>query len=127
MPTIIPLQAREAHPDLDTEARNRADRLNRATAQEMQAALAFLSMIDPEAFEIAFQAVPPSQDNLPDLGDPEPLCGCCGGPVAIFPDQGMTWHHYLGAANVDGATTIIDKRHEPRVRWHLPDEVPDGC
>jgi hypothetical protein len=50
---------REAHPDLDTEARNRADRLNRATTQEMQTALAFLRMIDPGAFEIAFQAVPP--------------------------------------------------------------------
>jgi len=127
MSTIIPLPAREAHPDLDAEARKRADRLNRATAQEMQVALGFLSMIDPEAFEIAFQAVPHSQDNLPDLGDPEPLCGRCGGPVAIFPDQGMTWHHYRGAANVDGATAIVHKRHAPRVRWHLPDEVPDGC
>jgi hypothetical protein len=31
-----------------------------------------------------------------------------------------------GATNVDGATAIIHKRHEPRVRWHLPDDVPDG-
>jgi hypothetical protein len=41
---------------MDAEARRRTDRLNRATVQEMQAALAFLSMIDPGAFEIAFQA-----------------------------------------------------------------------
>ena len=71
MSVIIPLRAREAHPDLDAEARNRADRLNRATTQEMQAALAFLSMIDPDAFEIAFQAVPVSPDVFPDLDDLE--------------------------------------------------------
>ena len=71
MSTIIPLPVREAHQDRDTEARKRADRLNRATTEEMQAALAFLSMIDPGAFEIAFQAVPPSRDALPDDGEPE--------------------------------------------------------
>ncbi len=126
MSTIIPLQVREAHPDLDAEARNRADRLNRATAQEMQAALAFLSMIDPVAFEIAFQAVPASQDALPDIGDPEPLCRRCGGPAALFPDEGMTWHHYRGAADSSGEPQIIDKGHEPQVGWYVPDEVPDG-
>ena len=71
MSPILALPIREAHPDLDAEARRRTDRLNRATAQEMQAALAFLSMIDPGAFEIAFQAVPPSGDALPDDGEPE--------------------------------------------------------
>jgi hypothetical protein len=93
MSTIIPLPAREAHLDRDAAARNRMDRLNRATTQEMHAALAFLNMIDADAFEIAFQAVPPNRDDLPDA-DPEPLCGRCGHPVALFPDQGMTWHHY---------------------------------
>ncbi len=44
-----------AHPDL--AARRRRDRLARATAEQMEAALAFLSVIDPEAFEIAFTAV----------------------------------------------------------------------
>ena len=126
MSTIIPLRAREAHPDLDAEARRRTDRLNRATAQEMHTALAFLSMIDPGAFEIAFQAVPPSRDALPDDGEPEPLCRRCGGPAAFFPDQGMTWHHYRAAADASGEPQIIDKGHEPQVKWYLPDEVPDN-
>ncbi len=34
------------------------DRLARATSEEMRTALAYLSMIDAEAFEIAFTAVP---------------------------------------------------------------------
>jgi hypothetical protein len=40
MPIIIPFPVREAHPDRDAEARKRMDRLNRATIEEMQAALA---------------------------------------------------------------------------------------
>jgi hypothetical protein len=44
--------------DLDASARGRADRLARATADQMEAALALLSMLDPEAFEIAFTAIP---------------------------------------------------------------------
>ena len=44
--------------------------------------------LDPGAFEIAFQAVPASQDALPDEGDPELLCRRCGGPAAFFPERG---------------------------------------
>jgi hypothetical protein len=54
----------------------------------MQAALAFLSVIDPGAFEIAFQMVPPNVDVLLDIGDAEPICARCGSQVALFPDQG---------------------------------------
>jgi hypothetical protein len=124
MSTIISLPVREAHPDRDAEARERVDRLNRATADEMQAALAFLSIIDPDAFEIAFQAVPPNLDTLPEAGDPEPLCGRCGGPVAIFPDHGMRWHHYRGAVGTSGDQQIVELDHEPAAEWYLPDEIP---
>ncbi|MGH3266449.1 MAG: hypothetical protein ACRDNS_31155 [Trebonia sp.] len=121
MATIIPLLARGAHPDLGDEARSRMDRLNRATTSEMQAALAFLSMIDPEAFEIAFQAVPPPRDDDPDE-DPVPVCGRCGGPIALFPDRGMAWHHYR-AAGAGGDPEVIDRGHDPQVEWYLPDEL----
>jgi hypothetical protein len=60
MSTIIAHPAREAHPRLDAAARHRADRLAKATNDQIQAALAYLSMIDPEAFEIAFTAVAPA-------------------------------------------------------------------
>ena len=46
----------------DASARKRADRLARATIDQMEAALALLSMLDPEAFEIAFTAVPIASD-----------------------------------------------------------------
>jgi hypothetical protein len=125
MSTIIHLPVREAHPDRDTEARKRADRLNRATTEEMQAALAFLSMIDPDAFDIAFQAVPPSLDDLPDVDAPEPFCGRCRRPVAIFPGQGTAWQHYRGTVGISGKPETVGTAHEPEVAWYLPDEVPD--
>jgi|SRR5580693_4249435 hypothetical protein len=125
MSTIIHLPVREAHPDRDTEARKRADRLNRAITEEMQAALAFLSMIDPDAFDVAFQAVPPNLDDLPDVDGPEPFCGRCG--VAIFPGQGETWQHYRGMAVISSKPKIAGTAHEPEVEWYLPDEAPDDC
>ena len=68
--TIITQPAREAHPDLDAAARQRADRLAKATNGQIQAALAYLSMIDPEAFEIAFTAVGPRPPTTPKTKTP---------------------------------------------------------
>jgi hypothetical protein len=61
MSAIITQPGREAHPDEhpDAAARRRRDRLARANAGDMEAALAFLGMIDPEAFEIALTAAAP--------------------------------------------------------------------
>jgi hypothetical protein len=57
MHTIIAQSGPGTHPDPDAAARQRADRLAKATTDQMESALAYLSMIDPEAFEIAFIAV----------------------------------------------------------------------
>jgi hypothetical protein len=64
MPTIITHPAGEAHPDRDAAARKRADRLAKATPEQMEIALAYLSVIDCEAFEIAF-TVPQQHVNGP--------------------------------------------------------------
>jgi hypothetical protein len=63
MSPIITHPAQEAHPDRDAAACKRADRLAKATTDQMQAALAYLSMIDSEAFEIAFTAAAPCPAN----------------------------------------------------------------
>ena len=67
---------------LDASARKRADRLARAAADQMEAALALLSMLDPEAFEIAFTAVPIASDDYDD-DEPIPVCRECGGLVDL--------------------------------------------
>ena len=109
---------------LDASARQRADRLARTTADEMAAALALLSMLDPEAFEIAFTAVPVTSDDADD--EPIPVCRQCGALVGIFPDQGLRWQHFRGDGTTSSAQRIYQPGHAPGVTWILPDEGPDG-
>jgi hypothetical protein len=110
--------------DLDASARSRADRLARATADQMQAALALLSMLDPQAFEIAFTALPPAPGDDGD-DEPVPVCRQCGGLVGIFPERGLRWQHFRGDGSTSGAQQVYQPGHAPEVTWILPDEDPD--
>lgn len=109
---------------LDASSRRRADRLARATVNQMEAALALLSMLDPEAFEIAFTAVPPAPHGDGD-DEPIPVCRQCGGLVGIFPDFSLDWQHFRGDAITPGAQQIYEPGHAAEVIWILPDEDPD--
>lgn len=73
MPTIIVPSGNGAHANPDQAARHRADRLAKATPEQIETALAYLSAIDPEAFEIAFTAVTTAR---------------CGGAQALLRQQG---------------------------------------
>jgi hypothetical protein len=110
--------------DLDASARKRADRLARATAIQMEAALGLLSMLDPEAFEIAFTAVPAAHS---DDSDDEPIAMCreCGGLVGMFPDRGLNWQHVRGDGITPAAAQVYQPGHVPEITWILPDEAPD--
>jgi hypothetical protein len=125
MPTIITHPAQEAHPDRDAAARKRADRLAKATIDEMQAALAYLSMIDDEAFEIAFTAVAQAPDDHEDE-EPIPLCASCGAPIGIFPEVILSWRHFRGATTVSGIHETYDPGHAAEVAWYPPDEAVGG-
>ena len=124
MSTIFTHPAREAHPRLEAAARKRADRLAKATDDQVQAALAYLSMIDPEAFEIAMTVVSPDGDLEDDL-EPIPLCAACGAMVGIFPELTLSWRHFRGDASASGAHHTYDPGHAPEAAWYLPDEDPE--
>lgn len=111
-----------ARAGLDASARKRADRLARATSDQMEAALALLSMLDPEAFQIAFTAVPIASDDCDD--EPIQVCRECG-LVGIFPNYGQRWQHFRGDGTTSGAQQIYDPGHDPAVTWILPGEDPD--
>ena len=108
---------------LDEVARKRADRLARTTPGEMEAALSLLSMLDPEAFEIAFTAVPTTPHD--DEDEPVPVCQRCGGLAGMFPDRGLRWLHVRGDGITSGAQQVYDPGHAPEVIWILPDEELD--
>jgi hypothetical protein len=113
-----------AHVNLGAAARRRTDRLARATGDDMKAALGLLSMLDPEAFEIAFTAVP----LAPHVDDDEPIAVCreCGGLVAIFPDRDLRWLHLRVDSRMPGAQRVYEPGHAPEVTWILPDEDLDN-
>jgi hypothetical protein len=124
MASIMTQSGPNAHAGLDASARGRADRLARADAGQMQVALALLSMLDPEAFEIAFTAVPVAPDGDSDE-EPIPVCRQCGGLVGIFPDRGLRWQHFRGNSITSSTQQIYEQGHAPEVTWILPDEDPD--
>jgi len=116
--------AQSAHPSPDVAARKRADRLAKASPDEIEAALAHLSMIDPEAFEIALTVVAPDADELEE-DEPIPLCRLCRAPVAIFPELALEWRHYRGDAEVSGTHRTYDPGHVAEVAWYLPGEAAE--
>jgi len=150
MSTIIAQPGRLAHPEPgphpDALARQRRDLLARASAQDMETALTFLGMIDPEAFAIALTAVAsrtksrtneiPDDADLPQdaatfedeepFGDEEPfpVCRQCGAPVAIFPDRSLQWQHFRGDSATSGTQEIFDPGHPAEAGWLLPGEDP---
>jgi len=125
MQTIITQPGHDAHPNPDQAARQRADRLAKATPGQTEKALAYLSMIDPEAFEIAFTAVTTAGDEAPDEEEPVPVCRRCGAMVAIFPDRGLRWRHFRGTASTSGTQQVYDPGHAAEVTWILADEGPE--
>lgn len=117
----------QVHPD--EAARKRRDRLAMATAGQAEAALAYLSAIDPLMFEIAMDAADLTSGQAPGAEVPEdeqpvPACHRCGGQAGIFLDHGPQWQHFRGDGTTAGAQKIYDPGHPVEVAWRLPDEDP---
>jgi hypothetical protein len=127
MSTIIAQPGRPTHPEPhpDKAARQRRDRLAKASVEDMESTLAFLSMIDPEAFEIAFTAVTPPAADIHEDEEPIPVCRQCGAPVAIFLAHGVRWMHYRGDNATDGTQEIFDPGHRAEAAWLAPGEDPE--
>jgi len=122
--TIIPLFSPMAQPGREFAARRRMTRLDMATTEEMQAALALLCAVDPALFEIALPGARPDPGEEAELGEPLAVCGRCGGMVALFPED-LTWRHFRGAAALSGAREAFDAGHEPTVEWRLAEEIAE--
>jgi hypothetical protein len=122
-----PVVLAQVHPD--EAARKRRDRLARATADQAETALAYLSVIDPLMFEIAMDAADLTAGTAPRdeaAGDHEavPVCRRCGAQTGIFLDHGLDWLHFTGDGTTAGAQEIYDPGHPVEVTWRLPGEDP---
>jgi hypothetical protein len=129
MSPIITQPGAPAHVHPDEAARGRRGRLARATAEQAEAALTYLSMIDPLMFGMAMDAADLTVGLAPGAGAPEdqepvPVCRQCGALVGIFLDHGLEWQHFRGDGTTAGAQEIYDPGHLAEVSWRLPDEDP---
>lgn len=117
MPTIITHPTQGTHPNPDTAAQQHVDRLAKATAKQTEAALAFLSVIDTDAFEIA---VTLSADQDPDDGiedDPVPYAAAAAAWVASSSETGLKRQHH----HRDGATSGAQEIYDPTTQPSSPD------
>ena len=108
MSPIITQPGAPAHVHPDEAARKRRDRLARATTDQTEAALKYLSVIDPLMFETAMDAADLSTGTAPRDGpagdeDGVPVCRRCGGQAGIFLDRGLDWLHFTGDGTAAGA------------------------
>jgi hypothetical protein len=130
MSPIITQPGTPAHVHPDDAARKRRDRLARATAGQAEAALAYLSAIDPLMFEIAMDAADLAAGEAPGAEAPEdeqpiPVCRRCAGQAGIFLEHGLEWQHFRGDGTTAGAQEIYDPGHPAEVAWRLPGEDPE--
>jgi hypothetical protein len=130
MSPIITQPGSPAHVHPDEAARKRRDRLARATAGQAEAALAYLSVMDPLMFEIAMDAADLTAGEAPGAEapvdeEPIPVCCRCGSLVGIFLDRGLEWQHFRGDGTSAGAQEIYDPGHPAEITWRLPDEDPE--
>jgi hypothetical protein len=129
MSPIITQPGAPAHLHPDEAARKRRDRLARATAGQAEAALAYLSAIDPLMFEIAMDAadlavgVAP-QDETAEDEQPVPVCRLCAGQAGIFLGHGLEWQHFRGDGTTAGAQEIYDPGHPVLFTWRPPGVGP---
>jgi hypothetical protein len=121
-----------AHAHPDEAARKRRNRLAKATAAQAEAALAYLSAIDPLMFEAAMDAADlifgetvgsaaPGEEG-PDGEEAIPVCRHCAGMVGIFLDHGLDWQHFAGDGITAGTQEIYDPGHPAEVIWRMPGE-----
>ena len=102
----------------------RLDRVAAATFEQLSAALLFLSVFEPDAFDHAMDVAQSDADDQPGAtGEAEPVCATCGGTIGIFLERGLAWQHYTGDGTTVGQQHIYDPGHAPAVTWRLSEDL----
>ena len=122
MRSIIAEDAQSALPIPPLSTHPRLDRVAAATTEQLSAALIFLSVFEPEAFDHSMD-VAQSDDNPGATGEAEPVCAICDGKIGIFLDHGLAWRHYAGDGTTVGQQHIYDPGHAAVVTWCLAEDL----
>ena len=110
----LPIPAISPHP--------RLDRVAAATFGQLSAALIFLSVFEPDAFDHAMDVAQSDDDNPGATGEAEPVCAVCDSKIGIFLERGLAWRHYSGDGTTVGQQYIYDPGHATVVTWRLVED-----
>ena len=113
-PSALPIPPLGTHP--------RLDRVAAATSVQLSAALIFLSVFEPDAFDHAMDVAQSDDDNPGATGEAEPVCAVCGSKIGIFLERGLAWRHYSGDGTTVGQQYIYDPGHATVVTWRLVED-----
>jgi hypothetical protein len=97
----------------------RLDRVAAATFEQLSAALIFLSVFEPDAFDHSMDVAQSDDDNPGATGEAEPVRAVCGNKIGIFLERGLAWRHYAGDGTTAGQQHIYDPGHTPVLTWRL--------
>ena len=122
MRSIIAEDAQSAPPIPPDGTHPRLDRVAAATSEQLSAALIFLSVFEPDAFDHSMDVAQSDDDNPGATGEAEPVCAVCNGKVGIFLQRGLDWRHYTGDGTTIGQQQIYDPGHAPLVTWRLSED-----
>jgi hypothetical protein len=123
MRSIIAEDAQSAPPIPAISSHPRLDRVAAATSEQLSAALIFLSVFEPEAFDHSMDVAQSDDDNPGATGEAEPVCAICDGKIGIFMERGLAWRHYTGDGTTVGQQHIYDPGHAPVVTWRLAEDL----
>jgi hypothetical protein len=114
--SALPIPALGTHPRLDRAAA--------ATFEQLSAALIFLSVFEPDAFDHSMDVAPSDDDDNPGAtGEAEPVCAICDGKIGIFMEPGLDWRHYTRDGATVGQQQIYDPGHVPVVTWRFYEDT----
>ena len=124
MRSIIAEDAQSALPIRPLGTHPRLDRVAAATFEQLSAALIFLSVFEPDAFDHSMDVAQSDDDDNPGAtGEAEPVCASCDGKIGIFMEKGLAWCHYTGDGTTIGQQHIYDPGHAPVVTWLLAEDL----
>ena len=113
MRSIIAEDAQSALPIPPLGTHPRLDRVAAATSEQLTAALIFLSVFEPDAFDHAMDVAQSDDDNPGATGEAEPVCAVCGSKIGIFLERGLAWRHYSGDGTTVGSSTSTTQATPP--------------
>ena len=123
MRSIIAEDAQSAPPIPAISSHRRLNRVAAATSEQLSAALIFLSVFEPEAFDHSMDVAQSDDDNPGATGEAEPVCAICDAKIGIFMERGLDWRHYTGDGTTVGQQHIYDPGHAPVVTWRLAEDL----